>query len=45
MIKKKIYAVKNETGYIVYIKYSLFGITFYTKEKHVEFAHVDYGNF
>lgn len=45
MIRKKIYAVQNETGYIVYVKYSLFGITIYIKEKHIEYARIDYSDF
>lgn len=45
MIKKRIYAKQNETGYTVYIEYSLFGLVFYVKEKHVESIHIDYSNF
>lgn len=33
MIKKKVYCEKTETGYIIHIKYSLFGIPVYVKEK------------
>lgn len=35
MIKKKLYYEKTETGYIIYVKYSLLGISIYIKEKTV----------
>lgn len=35
MIRKKVYSEKTGTGYIIYIKYSLFGIPIYIKEKTV----------
>lgn len=33
MVKKKLYYEKTETGYIIYVKYSLLGIPIYIKEK------------
>lgn len=44
MIRKKMYYKKSETGYILYIRYSLFGIPFYIKEKHIGDMSVDYSD-
>ena len=45
MIRKKMYCKKSETGYILYVKYSLLGIPLYIKEKHVDSIYVDYSDF
>ena len=47
MLKKKMYSrlAEENKGYILYIEYSLCGIVFYRKEKHVTSSRFDYSGF
>lgn len=44
-MKKVIYAEETEKGYILHVKYSLWGVVFYRKEKHIGNKLIDYSDF
>lgn len=47
MLKEKVYSriIGEDKGYILYVEYSLCGVIFYRKEKHVESSRLNYSDF